>query len=66
MVTVRPWTPSPSSMGVPDADKPAFFQFTKAHFAELYAGDAVTSVDMLTSLRQLMVDDEQLAGYAQI
>jgi hypothetical protein len=53
-------------LGVTEADKPAFFRFTKAHFVELYAGDAVTAGDMLISLRRLLAEDTQLAAYAQI
>ena len=51
-------------MGVNDADKPAFFQLTKSHFGELFPADTVTAGQMLTTLRDLLATEPQLAKYA--
>ena len=53
-------------IGIRDADKPAFFQFTQAHFPDLFAGDEVTSSQMLGSLERLMAADSRFATYAKI
>ena len=52
-------------LGVSETDQPAFFAFTKAHFAEIFAGDRVTEVQVLTSLDGLMADDPRLAAYTK-
>jgi hypothetical protein len=52
-------------MGVSDADRPALGSFAKAHFAEIFSGDDVTSSEVLASLRRLMADDATLAVYAK-
>lgn len=51
-------------LGVDDADKPAFFSLTKAHFGEIFSADATTAGDMLATLDRLMADDARLAKYA--
>lgn len=50
-------------IGVPDADRPALFALTKAHFATLFAGDQVTAGEMLAALQGLMAGDARLAPY---
>jgi hypothetical protein len=50
-------------MGVSDADKPAFFHLAKAHFGALFPADQMTAGQMLTTLKGLMADDQQLAKY---
>jgi hypothetical protein len=50
-------------IGVSDADKPAFFHLTKAHFGELFPADEMTAGQMLITLKALMADDQQLAKY---
>jgi len=49
-----------------DGDRPAFFQFTQAHFADLFASDEVTSTQMLGSLERLMASDPRFATYTKI
>jgi len=51
-------------IGIQDADKPAFNQMTKAHFAEIFPTDEVTAGQMLTSISQLMAADLTLSKYA--
>jgi hypothetical protein len=50
-------------IGVSDADRDAFFRLTKTHFGELFPSDQMTAGQMLTTLKQLMVADQQLAKY---
>jgi Protein of unknown function (DUF3015) len=52
-------------LGIAESDRPAFYSFTKAHFAELFAGDAVTEADMIAALTTLMAKDETLAVYVR-
>jgi len=52
-------------IGIRDADKPAFFEFTQAHFADLFASDEVTSSQMLASLERLMAADGRFASYVK-
>ena len=52
-------------MNVQDADKPAFFRFTKAHFGELFADDDATAGEMIASLQRLLAQDPTLSVYAQ-
>jgi hypothetical protein len=49
---------------VSDADKPAFFAFTRSHFTELFAGDEVTAGDMIAQLNKLLAADSTLSAYA--
>lgn len=51
--------------GVGEADRPAFYAFSKAHFAEIFAGDDVTENDVIGSLDRLLANDPQLAIYAK-
>jgi hypothetical protein len=54
-------------MNVQASDRPAFAEFTRAHFPEIFAGEGeVTAATMLTSLRGLLAQDARLAGYAGI
>jgi hypothetical protein len=50
-------------MSIKDADQAHFYRFAQSHFADIFAGDAVTAGDMLTSLERLMAQDAKLAGY---
>jgi len=50
-------------MGVSDADKPAFFHLAKTHFGTIFPADQMTAGQMLTTLKGLMADDQQLAKY---
>jgi len=52
-----------SLLGIRAEDKPAFFRLTQAHFADLYAGDAVTAGAMLASLERAMAGEERFASY---
>jgi len=51
-------------IGIPEADRPAFFHLTKSHFGELFPADATTAGQMLTTLHSLLASDPQLAKYA--
>jgi hypothetical protein len=51
--------------GIAPADQPAFYAFSKTHFAEIFAGDDVTEYDVLGSLDRLLSSDTQLAVYAK-
>ncbi len=54
-------------MNVAAADRPVFNEFTRVHFAEIFAGEGeVSAADVLRSLRSLMAQDQRLAGYAEI
>lgn len=50
-------------MGIQDADKPAFYSMTKAHFVEIFPSDDVTAGQMLSSMSQLMANDPTLVKY---
>jgi hypothetical protein len=50
-------------MGIQDADKPAFYTMTKAHFADIFPGADVTAGQMLTNMSQLMASDPALSKY---
>lgn len=50
-------------MGIEDADKPAFYRLTKAHFGDIFPNEDVTAGQMLTSMSQLMASDPLLAKY---
>lgn len=50
-------------LGVSDADKPALFALTKAHFGNLFPSEQVTAGEMLGTLSTLMATDAQLAKY---
>lgn len=50
-------------MGVNDADTPAFRHLAKTHFSALFPADQMTAGQMLTTLKGLMADDQQLAKY---
>lgn len=50
-------------LGIREDDKGAFFAFTQAHFADLYAGEAVTAGDVLASLERVMANDVRFAAY---
>ena len=53
-------------LGIRDGDRPAFFAFTQAHFADLFGSDEVTSTEMLGSLERLMASDSRFATYTKI
>ncbi len=50
-------------MGIASADRIAFFRLTKTHLGELFPSDQVTAGEMLTTLKDLMAADQQLAKY---
>jgi hypothetical protein len=52
-------------MNVQEADKADFFQFTKAHFGELFADSDATAGEMIASLNRLLAQDPTLSVYAQ-
>ena len=52
-------------MKVSDADKPAFFAFTRSHFTDLFTDDDVTAGEMLAQLDKLLATDPTLASYAR-
>jgi hypothetical protein len=51
--------------GVSEADRPAFYDFTKRNFAQIWSGDIVTSTAMLDSLNALLAEDPRLGVYAR-
>lgn len=53
-----------SLMRVAETDKPAFFSFTRSHFAALFADDDVTAGEMIAQLNRLLATDPSLAAYA--
>lgn len=50
-------------MGIQDADKPAFYQLTRSHFADIFPSDDVTAGQMLSNISQVMATDPSLAKY---
>lgn len=50
-------------MGIQDADKPAFYSLTKAHFTDIFPSADVTAGQMLTNMSQLMASDPTLSKY---
>ena len=50
-------------IGIGNADKVTFFRLTKTHLSELFPSDQVTAGEMLTTLKNLMAKDQQLAKY---
>lgn len=51
-------------MQIDQRDKPVFFVLTKANFDKIYTSENVTTGDMLTALRNVMVAEPALAKYA--
>ena len=50
---------------ISESDKAAFGQFSRAKFAEIFAGEDVTAEQMLISLEQLMNADPRLTRYVR-
>ncbi len=50
-------------MGIEDTHRPAFYRFTQAHFAEIFASEELTEVEAIASLTALMARDETLGVY---
>lgn len=50
-------------MGIQDADKPAFYQLTRSHFADIFPSEDVTAGQMLSNISQVMATDPSLAKY---
>lgn len=51
--------------GVAEPDRPAFYAFSKAHFAEIFSGDDVTENQVIEALDRLLASDSQLSVYAK-
>jgi hypothetical protein len=51
--------------GIAEADRAAFYAFSKTHFAEIFSGDDVDENQVLSSLDRLLARDPQLAAYAK-
>jgi hypothetical protein len=52
-------------MGVTEADKPAFFQTTKEHFAEIISSERVSTADLMASLKNVLAANDALAQYSR-
>ena len=52
-------------MEVSDADRSAFYAFTRSHFGELFAEDQATAGTMLSNLNALLASDSRLSAYAR-
>lgn len=51
-------------MGVQEQHKQTFFAVTQANFSTIFSSDAVSSVDVMTSLQAVMKQDAVLSQYA--
>ena len=51
-------------LGIADTDRAEFYAFTQHNFARIFAGDDVTSNDVIASLRSLMAEEPALEAYA--
>ncbi len=52
-------------MAIDQADQPAFYEFTRRHFAEIFARGDVTAGEMLAALDSLLVNDPRLSAYVR-
>ncbi|MFW2374058.1 MAG: DUF3015 domain-containing protein [Gammaproteobacteria bacterium] len=52
-----------SLIGVAEEDKAHFFTMTRNNFGKIYGGDKASSVEVLTSLKEVMKADSKLAKY---
>jgi len=50
-------------IGIEDSHRLAFYQFTQAHFAEIFASDQLTDGEALASLTALMARDDTFGVY---
>jgi hypothetical protein len=50
-------------MGIQEADKETFFQVSQHNFTTIYSRDDVTSTEVLSALKAVMLSDESLAKY---
>ncbi len=53
-----------SLMGIAEADKPAFYAATHAHFATIFPSSDVTAEQVLAALNGVLAHDAQLAPYS--
>ncbi|OVE79890.1 hypothetical protein BVY02_02045 [bacterium J17] len=53
-------------LGVEDSDKPAFFELAKSNFSEIYKNEAVSTDDVLASLKTALDADQDLAKYSAL
>lgn len=53
-------------LGVADQDRTAFYALTQSHFSVLFADENATAGSMLSSLRDLLAQDQRLSVYAAI
>ena len=52
-------------IGVEEQDKPVFFRVTKEHFGQIFASENVTSEQVLTSLKDVLAANSELAHYSK-
>lgn len=52
-------------IGIPGDLKPAFFRVSKDNFAQVFTSNAVTTDQILVSLKQVLASDSELAQYSQ-
>jgi len=52
-------------MGVPETDKPAFFQAARDNFGTIFAPENVTAGQVLDALNNVMAADSTLVGYVK-
>ncbi|MBL4711043.1 MAG: DUF3015 domain-containing protein [Gammaproteobacteria bacterium] len=50
-------------MGIQDKDKSQFFEVSKQNFSKIYSRDDVTSSEVLTALKLVMLSKDDLAKY---
>lgn len=50
-------------MGIPDADRAAFYSATKANFGRIFSSADVTAEQVITSVKAVMAEDAALAHY---
>ena len=50
-------------MGIPEQDRPKFFSVTHNNFSKIFSSDSVSSVDVMTSIRDVMKKDATLSQY---
>lgn len=50
-------------MGIPEQDRPVFFQATREHFGKIFAPANTTAGQVLDSLHAVMSQHDQLAAY---
>lgn len=53
-----------SLLGVKEADKAAFYQATKEHFAQIFTSDKASADEIAAGLKQVLAADSTLSQYA--